>query len=72
MVRPQRTLNGIEVEERENGFRHGEPGTCQKVSSPPIPDEDIRPPLRSVSATAHRQLVKGPQRVINGMVLRFP
>ena len=41
-------------------------------SALPIPDEDIRHYLRSVSATAHRQLVKGRQRFIDGMALRLP
>jgi hypothetical protein len=38
----------------------------------PIPDEEIGPYLPCVSATAHRQLVKGWKRVIEGMVLRLP
>ena len=35
-------------------------------------DEEVRALIRSATASAHRQLLEGRQRVIDGMVPRFP
>jgi hypothetical protein len=48
-------------------FEIGEP----HIQNDPIP-EAIRQYLRNICATAHRQLVKGRERVIDGMGLRLP
>ena len=48
-----------------------EHGTCHEVNVPPIWTKKVRALFR-VPAIAQRQLVKGRQRVIIGMVLRHP
>jgi hypothetical protein len=53
-------------------FRHDEHGTCQKVSVPPTPDEEIRAPFTGRFRYRTSPAGKGRQLVIDGMVLRLP